>query len=66
METGNNIPEETYLATIDVKSLYIYIPNLEGIAEAKRALDKTSDKTAQRKSPLFSVNVFRVVCFGAL
>ena len=31
-KTFNNVPGETYLVTVDVKSLYTNIPNSEGIA----------------------------------
>ena len=46
MKDINKVPEETYLVTMDLKSLYTNIPNSEGIAATNRALDKGKTKTA--------------------
>ena len=48
-KTFNNVPGETYLVTVDVKSLYTNIPNSEGIAVAKRTFGKMSNKTVAAK-----------------
>ena len=45
IKTVNNALEEIYLVTMNVKSLYTEIPNLEAIATAKKALVKEPDKT---------------------
>lgn len=49
LKTINNVPEETYFVTMHVESLYPNIPNLEGIAAAKRAMCKKSSKTVATK-----------------
>ena len=52
---------------MDIKSLYTNIHNSKGIAEAKRAADKNSNKTAAAKvaTNFFSVNtnVKKVILF---
>ena len=45
LKTINNIPEATYLISMNVKFFYTNISNSEGIAAAKRALDKKLNKT---------------------
>ena len=49
IKTINIVLEETYLVTMDVKSLYFRIFNLKGIAAAKKALSKESNKTVPTK-----------------
>ena len=45
----DNVPEETYLVTMDGKSLYTDIPNSEGILATKRELGKGKNKTKATK-----------------
>ena len=40
-----SVPKNSYLVTMDVRSLYTNIPNAEGISAVKRELDNYSKKT---------------------
>ena len=44
-----SVPKNSYLVTIDVRSLYTNIPNVEGISAVKRAFDNYSEKTTTTK-----------------
>ena len=44
-----SVPKNSYLVTMDVRSLYTNIPNAEGISAVKRAFDKYSKKTTTTK-----------------
>ena len=43
------VPENSYLVSQDVKSLYSNIPNAEGIKSVKTSLEKFSKRTASTK-----------------
>ena len=43
------VPENSLLVTLDVKSLYTNIPNNEGIKAVKEAYDKHPNKTVLTK-----------------
>ena len=45
----NDIPKDSILVTMDVKSLYTNIPNNQGIAAVKNAYDKYQNKTVTTK-----------------
>ena len=44
-----SVPKNSYLVTMDVRSLYTNIPNAEGISAVKRAFDNYSKKTTSTK-----------------
>ena len=44
-----SVPKNSYLVTMDVRSLYTNIPNAEGISAVKRAFDNYSKKTTTTK-----------------
>ena len=44
-----SIPKNSYLVTMDVRSLYTNIPNAEGISAVTRAFDNYSNKTTTTK-----------------
>ena len=44
-----SVPKNSYLVTMDVRSLYTNIPNAEGISAVKRAFDNYSKKTISTK-----------------
>ena len=44
-----SVPKNSYLVTMDVRSLYTNTPNAEGISAAKRAFDNYSKKTTSTK-----------------
>ena len=44
-----SVPKNSYLVTMDVRSLNTNIPNAEGISAAKRAFDNYSKKTTRTK-----------------
>ena len=43
------VPEDSLLVSLDVKSLYTNIPNNEGIKAVKEAYDRLSSKTVSTK-----------------
>ena len=43
------VPDNTYLVSLDVKSLYTNIPNAEGIKSVKTSLENYSKRTASAK-----------------
>ena len=45
----NFVPDNSYLVSVDVKSLYSDIPNAEGIKSVKMSLEKYSKRTASTK-----------------
>ena len=45
----NFVPDNSYLFSLDVKSLYTNIPNAEGIKSVKTSLEKYSKQTASTK-----------------
>ena len=47
--TVKSVPKNSYLVTMDMRSLYTNIPNAEGISAVKRAFDSYSKKTASIK-----------------
>ena len=49
LDAVNNIPEDSLLVTLDVKSLYTSIPNNEGIKAVKEAYEKHPSKTVSTK-----------------
>ena len=44
-----SVPKNSYLVTMDVRSLYTNIPNVEGISTVKRAFDNYPNKTTTTK-----------------
>ena len=44
-----SVPKNSYLVTMDVRSLYTNIPNAEGISAVKRAFNNYSKKTTSTK-----------------
>ena len=49
LEKVKDIPLESLLVTLDVKSLYTNIPNNEGIKAVKESYEKCKEKTVSRK-----------------
>ena len=45
----NFVPDNSYLVSVDVKSLYTNIPNSEGMKAVKMSLEKYSKRTASTK-----------------
>ena len=45
----NFVPDNSYLVSVDVKSLYTNIPNSEGMKSVKMSLEKYSKRTASTK-----------------
>ena len=45
----NSVPKNSYLVTMDVRSLYTNTPNVEGISAVKRAFNNYSKKTTTTK-----------------
>ena len=49
MYAVKSVPENSYLVTMDVRSLYTNIPNAEAISAVKRAIDNYSKKITTTK-----------------
>ena len=49
MNAVKSVPKNSYLVTMDMRSLYTNIPNAEGISAVKRAFGKYSKKTTTTK-----------------
>ena len=49
LEKVKDIPQESLLVTLDVKSLYTNIPNNEGIKEVKESFEKYKEKPVSTK-----------------
>ena len=49
MYAVKSVPENSYLVTMDVRSLYTNIPNAEGISAVKRAFNNYPKKTQPPK-----------------
>ena len=49
INAAKSVPKNSYLVTMDVRSLYTNIPNAEGISAVKRGFDKYSKKTTSAK-----------------
>ena len=53
------VPKNSYLVTMDVRSSYTNIPNVEGISAVKRAFDNYSKKTTSTKdNKVLSTNTY--------
>ena len=50
IDTANNIPANFLLVTIDVKSLYMNIPNSEGISVVKAAYESYLEKLVRLRN----------------
>ena len=68
LEKVKDIPQESLLVTLDVKSLYTNIPNNEGIKAVKRSYEKCKEKTVSTKviialfSLILTLNNFAFNC----
>ena len=49
LEKVKDIPQESLLVTLDIKSLYTNIPNNEGIKAVKESFEKYKEKTVSTK-----------------
>ena len=49
LEKVKDIPQESLLVTLDIKSLYTNIPNNEGIKEVKESFEKYKEKPVSTK-----------------
>ena len=49
INTVKSVPKNSYIVTVDLRSLYTDIPNAEGISAIKRAYDNYSKKTTTTK-----------------
>ena len=49
IKNRDNLPKDTYLVTLDVKSLYTNIPKSEGITAVKRSLERHLKRTVDTK-----------------